>query len=241
MSRSNQEQLEQSGAKNPCARWFEWSNGEVKFFDKARGERIVSGLPFSFLLLDKLSDIGGWHNASSSGIYSNAVRDTRRQNLVVRAFKGGTIAEGLYVDIKDQVKTAGGRFQAVLYLGYKDGDSLRIGALKLRGAALSAWMEFEREHRHRLFESAIVIAGCDEGRKGSIVYRVPKFELRAISAASASEATALDRQLQEYLTEYFRNDIKTKPETASEQPARILPPEYPEEPVQDIYEEDIPF
>ena len=101
MSRSNpQEHL-----SNPAVRWFEWNGekGVIRFYDKDAKTNVDVPLPFTFLLLDQLATVRGWHDASASGIYANEVRDTTKDTLVVKSFKGGTIAEGLYKDIKADV------------------------------------------------------------------------------------------------------------------------------------------
>ncbi len=192
-------------APNPSTRWFEWSGemGSVRYYDKDLGENIVCPLPFTFLLLDELGSVRGWHDASSSGIYSNEVRDTREDALIVKAFKGGTLAEGLYADIKDRVHTLGGKFNANCYLGFKNGSGLAIGCLRFKGAALGAWMTFRKDHRLELFEKAVTITGYTEGKKGRITFRMPEFKMVPLTPATNSEAIELDKTLQSYLAEYL--------------------------------------
>jgi hypothetical protein len=201
MSRSNPN----ANAPNPATRWFEWSGetGSVRYYDKDLKENIICPLPFTFLLLDELSSVRGWHEASKSGITSNQVRDTREELLVVRAFKGGTLAEGLYNAIKDRIKVAGGKFVTNCYLGFKHGDKLVMGCLQFKGAALGAWMEFRKNHRSELFTKAVTITGATEGKKGRIVYKMPTFALKDLAPSTNSEAIGLDRQLQAYLAEYL--------------------------------------
>lgn len=89
MSRSNPT----DGIKNPATRWFEWAGGDeggIKHYDKEAKADVKVALPFTFLLLDELSTVKGWHEPSESGIYANEVRDTRQDALVVRAFKGAS-------------------------------------------------------------------------------------------------------------------------------------------------------
>ena len=89
------------------------------------------------MLLDQLGGVRGWHEASESGIYSNEVKDTRQDMLVVKAFKGGILAEGIYKDIKDRVNALGGQFVANCYLAFKDDAGPlehRLSAIQGRGA-----------------------------------------------------------------------------------------------------------
>lgn len=211
MSRSNPNQ----NNPNPATRFFEWNgeNGVVRHYDKDAKKNIDMPLPFTFLLLDELAGVRGWHDASSSGIYSNEVRDTRTDILVVKAFKGGTLAEGLYKDIKDKANSLGGQFNANCYIAFKgDGGALAIGSLKFKGAALGAWMEFRKANRSGLYAKAISVTGFTEGKKGRIIFRVPTFELKDISVETNAAAVTLDKQLQEWLDGYLSRRTADKAE-----------------------------
>lgn len=201
MSRSNP----QDNAPNPATKFFEWNGeeGAVRYYDKADKKTINLPMPFTFLLLDELASVRGWHEPSKSGIYSNEVKDTRTDVFVVKSFKGGTLAEGFYKDIKDRVNTIGGRFTSNCYIGFKNGAGLEIGSLRFKGAALGAWMEFRKANRNHLFDSAIAITGATSGKKGRITYQMPVFELKTISPESNSKAVELDKLFQAWLTGYL--------------------------------------
>jgi len=238
MSRSNPN----VNAPNPAVRWFEWNgeHGVVRYYDKTEKQNVQMPMPFQFLLLDELASVRGWHDASDSGIYSNEVRDTRTDLLVVKSFKGGTLAEGLYKDIKDRVNSLGGQFVANCYIGFKQNGGLEIGSLRFKGAALGAWMECRKAHRGDLYESAVDITGYTEGKKGRIVFRVPIFDLRAVSAETNARALALDAMLQDWLTSYFnrRTNDQTEPQAA---PDENYSESAEDEPVPSLTDEDIPF
>lgn len=204
MSRSNP----QTNVSNPATRWMEWNGevGTVRYYDKDKKENIDLGADLTFLLLDQLGCVNGWHDASNSGIYSNEVRDSRAEVLLVKSFKGGVIAEGLYKAIKDRVNTAGGSFHANCYVAYKNGNGLSIGSLKFKGAALHAWAEFTKAHRADLDSKAVKIEGFTEGKKGRIVFRVPIFKMVPTSAETDAQAVALDKQLQVFLDSYLKRN-----------------------------------
>lgn len=224
MSRSNPI----DGIRNPATRWFEWSGGNdggfVRWYDKDTKAAVKVPLPFTFLLLDELSTVKGWHDLSESGIYANEIRDTRQDVLVVRSFKGGELASGIYKSIKDRVAAQGGHYCASLYFAYKDGDDLKIGNLCLKGAAASAWMEFKRSAPTRkdangrslraYFIDAVKIAEFEQLKKGATVYRVPKFSLQQVSEESNRQAVALDADLQTFLADYLK-----RPKTDAASPA----------------------
>lgn len=214
MSRSNPHEH----SANPAERWFEWNgeNGTVRYYDKDAKRKVDLGHDFGFVLLDELASVRGWHEASKSGIYSNEVRDTRENILIVKAFKGGTLVEGLYKDIKDRVNTVGGQFNANCYIAFKDGDgSLTMGSLRFKGAALGAWMEFRKAHRHELYAKGVRIVGAVEGKKGRITYFVPTFKVVDLTPESNAAAVALDKQLQEYLTGYLSKTKRDQVETVA--------------------------
>lgn len=214
MSRSNPI----DSVRNPATRWFEWAGGNdggfIRWYDKEAKESVTVPLPFTFLLLDELSTVKGWHDPSGSGIYANEVRDTRQDVLVVRSFKGGELASGIYKAIKDRVATQGGHYCASLYLGYKDGSELKIGNLTLKGAAASAWMEFKRSAPTKkdaagrslraYYVDAVKITEYEQLKKGATVYRVPVFSLQQVSEDSNRQAAALDAELQTFLADYLR-------------------------------------
>lgn len=237
MSRSNPH----VNAPNPAQRWFEWNGekGTVRYYDKDAKENVDVSLPFAFLLLDELASVRGWHEASQSGIYSNEVRDTRTDILIVKAFKGGTLAEGVYKDIKDRVcsRAVGGAFNANCYMAFKNGgDELAMGAIRFKGSALGAWMDFRKDHRSELYNKAVEITGYTEGKKGRIVFRVPTFGLRDVSKGTNNIAVALDAELQAYLTAYFgrRTGDQTEPVSDSLPPAD-------DDHSQPLTDDDIPF
>ena len=213
MSRSNPS----TTAPNPAVRWFEWNgeHGLVRYYDKDAKKNVDVPLPFTFLLLDELASVRGWHDASKSGIYSNEVIDTRTDIMVVKAFKGGTLAEGLYKDIKDRVNTQGGQFNANCYIAFKPtgGLGLAIGSLRFKGAALGAWMEFRKTNRHALYNAAVTITGYTEGKKGRIIFRTPLFEPKDVTVETNKQAEELDKQLQAWLEIYFsrRTSEQTEP------------------------------
>lgn len=229
---------------NPAARWFEWAGnrGAVRYYDKEAKQTVDVPLPFTFLLLDELASVRGWHDASDSGISSNMVRDVRADVLVVKAAKGGRIAEGHYRDIKDRVNAAGGNFTATLYIGFKGADgALQIGVLLLKGVALRSWMEFRQAHRSQVYEGAIAISGFTEGKKGSITYRAPEFRSSGLTPETHAAAVKLDATVQAWLDSYFASRTDDQPAGDDHGDAYEPPPQ--DEPVRAgaITDDDIPF
>ncbi len=234
-----------ANAPNPAVRWFEWKSnkGLIQYYDKQAERNVEIGDDFTFLLLDELATIKGWHDPSQSGIYANEVRDTRKTPFVVKAFKSpGPLAEGLYQAIRDRVKAVGGRFHSNLYIAFKNGEEgLSIGSLRLRGSALGAWFEFRKAHRNELTNKAVRIQGFTEGSKGGVKFKTPTFKLADVSPETDKQAVALDVELQKFLDGYLarttREQIETPPHDAD-----VPPPDY-EGPPPDhhVDDDDIPF
>ena len=235
MSRSNPTE----GARNPSTRWFEWAGGAdggfVRWYDKEKKEHVKVEGAFVFLLLDELSTVKGWHEGSESAIYANEVRDLRQEVLVVRSFEGGELASGLYGAIRDRVSAIGGHYCTSIYLAYKESDGLKLGNLSLKGAALSAWMDFKRNAPTKkdasgksvkgYFTDAVKIGDFQQAKKGGTTYRVPVFSLAPVSEGTNQQAVALDLELQAFLADYFKRPkseaVKTIAQTETQKGNRF--------------------
>lgn len=214
MSRSNNnnDQL-----KNPATKWFEWDSDKstIKYYDKEDKKHIHHKLPFTFLVLDQTATITGYNEQSQSGIYSNEVKSTKNDKLNVKAFKGGVLGNGLYADIKDAVKSQGGKFTSNVYIAYKEGKQYALGCIQFKGASLQAWSDFSKNHRGAIMTKAIEIASFDKGKKGKVEYTTPSFTLRDASEEANDKAVEMDKQLQDYFTQYMgqqeaKQDIATQ-------------------------------
>lgn len=214
MSRSNPTE----NMPHPCARWIEWDggNGEFRYYDKEKKEKVSMGNNLTFILLDQLATIKGWHDASESGIFSNEVRDITQDVLVVKSFKGGTLAEGLYKSIRDRVIAHGGHFTADCYVAIKIGENLALASVQFKGAALSSWMEFGKAHRGELYKKAVRCKGFVEGKKGKIIFRTPVFSIAEVTPETDQKAIACDVELQTFLASYFK---RTRTDQVASAPA----------------------
>lgn len=202
MSRSNNTEL-----VNPAIKFFDWKgDGHLQYFDKnigEKGENVKIDLPFTFLVLDRVYQVTGGidDNSGYIGFWSNSVRNLKTQQIVVRS-KRGVEAQGLYENIKG---VAGVKFMTGLYVAFKDEGELRIGYLKTKGAALTAWIEFTKQHRD-IYKGAFQIVDKLAKKKGTNTYYEPVFKFNAnVTPETDQAAKELDVELQEYLTMYFAN------------------------------------
>lgn len=245
MSRSNPN----AGSPNPATRFFAWNGekGVPQYYNHEIKEEVELACDMSFLYLDDLATVRGWHEPSKSGIWCNEVRDTRTEAMVVKC-KAGILASGFYSQIKDVVKAAGGRFTTRVYLAFKNGNAVEIGCFEFKGAALNAWVEFRKKHRKEIQEKAVRIKGFTEGKKGKVVFRVPVFSIQEVSAETNAKAVALDKEFQAWLADYFasrKSDAapQAQPEPQSSyEPEPEAEPEYPDpEPPGPPEDDDVPF
>lgn len=210
MSRSNPTE---NASPNPATRFFEWKNGGICYYDKVKKENVEVKLPFTFIFLDQLGTVTGFDERNGCGIYANEVKDVRQDTLLVKSFKGGEIAHGLYSTIKDRVNAKGGKYTASCYVAFKDESGLALGNVKFKGGALQAWIEFNKANRDALFEKAITIASYAEDKKGGVVYRVPVFKLKEIDGKTNEVAVELDKTLQKFLASYLTRNRSDQTET----------------------------
>lgn len=162
-------------AQSPVKKYLSWSSNEKCFtyWDKEAKEKKQLAIPVKFIHYDEFATIKGWHDASESGIYSNEVKSTTTENLIVRTLKGGKVlAEGLYQAIKANVNASGGDYHVSLY-AEMNGEIVNIS---LKGAALGTWSNFSKEYRKFFLGSYISVVGALDEKKGSVKYSVPMFQ-----------------------------------------------------------------
>lgn len=203
MSTSNRRAAFSQPTTNPASKFFEWKSNEKTFayYDKETKTNVTVPLPFKFLVLDELHTIKGWNDATESGIYANEVKFISRDEMVVKPFKGNEIARGLYKDIKEKAKAAGGHYVKSIYIMLEDGS---IANLQLKGAACQAWGDFTAKSKTRLVDEWVSVVGFDEAKKGSVKYTTPIFGyLASLDGAEADLADEAFNTLEAYLKTYL--------------------------------------
>ena len=188
---------------NPSTRFMEWKSNDKSFsyWDKAAEKEVVQSLPFKFLVLDELHTLGGWNDASSSRIFSNEVKYIGKQEMTAKAFKGGVIAKGVYTDIKNKVKDAGGHYLKSIYIMLEDGS---LANVKLKGFAVQGWGEFTKANRSKLASNWIDINKAIEGKKGAVKFTTPDFTIGAVLTPNEeSDADKCFDSLESYLKTYL--------------------------------------
>ena len=197
MSRSKPQTKTESIAK----RYFEYNGktGAVSYYDKDLGEKVEVELPMTFMVLDELATVRGWHDKHHSRIWSNEVRNTMREPFTLMTSQG-RIGGGIYsTDIKGKFPAA---FHKSIYIAYYEDDQMVIGNIRLKGSASQVWGDFCRENK--VYKGAVTWKGSEESTNGAVKYYTPIFTFHdKISEESEAKAQALDAELQQYLHKYF--------------------------------------
>lgn len=203
MSTSNRRKAFDTPTQNPATKFFSWKSNDkcFSFYDKESKENVLVPLPFKFLVLDEMHTISGWNDATSSGIYSNEVKFISKEVMTVKPFKGNEIAKGLYKDIKEKVKSAGGHYVKSIYVMLEDGS---LANLQLKGSAVQKWGEFTQKTRNRLPDEWVVVSKAIEGKKGAVKFFTPEFKFeRSISDSEADLADEVFNILEAYMKTYL--------------------------------------
>lgn len=198
--------------KNPSTRFIQWggAKGELNYWDKENEQQVLVPFPFTFLVLDELNTVTGYSDADKKGFYSNEVRNITKDILNVKV--GTTVkGSGTWKQLEG-LKGQGAKYAKSIYIAYKDETGeLVIGNLRVSGAALTAWIEFNK--KWNVEKCAVTITGRgDELKKGATVYYAPQFEGKAASDATNAAATDLDDQLQAYLDTYLNQRTEVEAE-----------------------------
>ena len=201
MARINHAQQTQSTTTNPTSKYAEWKSNDklFKYYDKSLGENVEIKLPLKFVFLQHYHTVKGWNDASASGIWSNEVFWIGSEEMTVRSFKGGVIAEGLYKDIKPKIVNAGGKYHRSVYVMMEDGT---IANFTFKGAVVKEWSDFMEENKNLVDNQWVQINEFKDEKKGSIKYSVPVFSLgEPIGATVSKDADNAADTLKYYLEE----------------------------------------
>ena len=203
---------EKSTSSNPTSKYLDWKSNDKSFsyYDKEAGENVKVDLPLKFVFLQHYHTVKGWNDASQSGIYSNEVYYIGSEPMTVRAFKGGTIAEGIYKDIKQDITNAGGKYHRSVYVMLEDGT---IANLSLKGAVVREWSDFIEANKNLVDNRWIEVKSAKDQKKGSIKYSTPEFTLGAnLSSKDSAQADSVASELKTYLDAYFNKEDAQEPE-----------------------------
>jgi hypothetical protein len=189
---------------NPAKLNIDWKGSENKFVGYNRETKQTSDMPkeMYIIVLDQLVSITGYSESQNTGIYSNEIKYSTTEELVVQT-KNGIAAKGLYRDIKDKIKVLGGNFTksvyACLITPQEKGQTpkLELVNFKMAGSALRPWGEAKPGDDGCVIKLTINNLLL---KKGRTEYYSPTIEKLSVRQDILDLAVSLDRDLQKYLT-----------------------------------------
>jgi hypothetical protein len=206
---------------NPVKKFLQWKATEnvLSYYDKEQETSVLVDLPVSFILLDTLSTIRGRSTELKGNIVANEVRNISKDELAVFCYskdsrgikKKVEIAKGVYKEIKETVKSKGGTFCVSAYVALINEDKLELANIAFTTSSLIPYIEARCEDDGKI----ITISKNDNLLKnGGIKYYSPTISKgEKASTKLLKEAIELDKELQEYLKNYFSYNELSKEAT----------------------------
>lgn len=198
---------------NPAEHFFEWAGGKgiLQWYDKENKKNVQVRLPFEFIVLDELNTITGYSKQNESGYWSNEVRNVTKDELFVRT-KKGPFEAGLYANLA-QTRSKGGKYAKSIYIAHKINDKWVIGNFKASGSAVSAWIEFSKNHHVQ--NGKITMNRGEKQDAPTGPFYPPTFSFTQWNDDEYKAAWELDEKLQIYLNKYLS---KTQDPNAPDEP-----------------------
>lgn len=186
---------------NPAAKFLEWKSDDKCFayWCREKKENVKVELPLQFVILEHYHTVKGWNDDSESGISANEVWSIGTEKINVRSFKGGQIAEGIYKDIRERIRGAGGHYARSIYAVTSD---LEIINISLKGSGVSSYSDFINDFGdHNFTKNWIKVSGAKDLKKGKVSYSVPIFE-KSSEIKDVEAIRPFAETLQEYIISY---------------------------------------
>ena len=178
------------GTTSPIKKYlqFSGSTGIFSYYDKEAKERVELD-ELEIVVLDVRASITGYDSATKAQFTSNLVAETGKEILKVVSWKDNkptNVAEGLYKEIKDAVKSAGGKFTTNVICLCDVGNGQEICNLQVQGASLNGWINFmDTLDRGEEYDKVITIS------RGAL----SKLDGKNFVAVTDKEEKALDAKL----------------------------------------------
>lgn len=117
----------------PVTKYITWraKEGVFRYYDRDKGENVDIKLPISFVVLEDYCSIDG--NTENGRIFSNKIKNFKKDILHVNI--AGEIVSGLYENVKEKVKSEGGKLMKNLF-AVMDNE---LVCIQLKGASFAAY------------------------------------------------------------------------------------------------------
>lgn len=209
---------------NPATKFLEWKSSKkcFEYYDKESKEKVEVQLPLKIQFLEEFHTIKGFNDANQTGIYSNEIKFTSKDELTVKLFNGMEVAKGLYSDIRLKIIDAGGKYHKSIYALNEDGEIINLA---IKGSVVSAFSLFAsgdkkkniEGHSNRFESHWIEINDFVELKKGATKYTVPNFKIgEAYSEDDLQRCIENYQTLEDYFSGYLSKNIEVnEPEEVS--------------------------
>lgn len=228
--------------KNPAVKFIDWSGskGQFKYYDKEKEENVFFDDDIYIIPLDELSTIKGYDDDNNCGFFSNEVKYLAKEILHVRSFKGGSVAKGLYSDIK---LPTGCKFAksvyAVMITGGKENTKLELVNFQFFGSSLGSWIDarinVDSGEVLKLSSSDVSL------KKGQTIYFQPGIQKMKKRQDILDKCIEIDKDLQVYLKGYLTRE-QTEVIVSSDAKQSEVKQTVNETVIDDFYDvDDLPF
>jgi len=198
---------QEKNLKNP-AKFYEWKGGEgvISTYNKKtnKNETIEK---LQFVVLDQLVTLKGFDSKSSSGYWSNEIRNIEDDILILKN-KNGIVKQGVYSTFKGLSDV---KFTKVVY-GYEV-NTKELIAFLFYGSAVGSAIEADIKDGNKY----TVYKNPEKMKKGRTEYYIPYVERNEVTDAEYNTAMSVyEEELKPYHNEYFKvNKAETKKENTT--------------------------
>lgn len=160
-------------AERPYTKTIKWRSSESRFeyYDGENNQTIEIE---SFIPLEEMASVSGYHDGQKQGIWSNEVLDLRN-DLEVRA-GNSVVVTGPWKNIKTEVAGMGGKFTNVVIALMPDGEIVRF---LFAGSGCSGWIGKKFNPMQK--QCGVSFDGSHEEKTGRVTYNVPDFSPKRLN------------------------------------------------------------
>ena len=244
MSRSNKGS---SSSASPIKRYISYSGstGKFNYWDKDKEERVDLDT-LDIVVLDVKASISGFNESLGARISSNMVTSIGKEPFKVICFSNGKAlvqSEGLYKDIKDEIRGYGGKFTTNVLAVADVGYGSEVVNVQLSGGALGNWIDFGKDleggdiYDHQITFKQGILSKREKGKSVPVTkkeedkleaefkknprFRAPiwfytvAFDTSGLTEEQGEEADVQDKVLQKFFASKLES-TKAAPELVAE-------------------------
>lgn len=209
---------------NPAKKFISWSSVDqcFKYWDKTKGEKgenVLIPLPFTFIPLERAVAYRGYDDDNKISYISNELPELDKGIFTVRGYnaitkKSHVEVSGTYKDISTHLEAKDLKYTESIYIAIKnESGALELANLQLNGAGLMHWFKFIKSID--IWSMAVSVSTFSNEKKGVNKYTAPIFAGVKIKQETDIEAAKFQKQIQEYLKEYYSRSANSSYESQS--------------------------